>query len=102
MKGSPLHVAIIPDGSGRWAERRGLPRTEGHRAGARAVREIVDAAPGLGVTALTFLAFSRANWERSSEEVAGLMRVFEEFFETARLGYPGKGIRVSARLGRVM
>ena len=59
-----LHVAIIMDGNGRWATRRGLPRTAGHRAGVEAVRRVVEAAPELGVTTLTLFAFSSDNWRR--------------------------------------
>ena len=64
MTQSSLHVAIIMDGNGRWAERRGLPRTAGHRVGATAVRRIVEAAPAQGIRALTLFAFSADNWKR--------------------------------------
>src|SRR2546430_3391935 len=69
---SSLHVAIVMDGNGRWATRRGLPRVAGHRAGAEAVRRTVEAAPGLGVAALTLYAFSADNWKRPATEVAAL------------------------------
>ena len=59
-----FHVAIIMDGNGRWATRRGLPRTAGHRAGVETVRRIVEAAPDLGITTLTLFAFSSDNWRR--------------------------------------
>src|SRR5206468_11467855 len=71
-----FHVGIIMDGNGRWATRRGLPRAAGHRAGARAVRRIVEAAPGLGIGQLTLFAFSADNWTRPPDEVAALMRLF--------------------------
>src|SRR5207247_9780854 len=71
-----LHVAIVMDGNGRWATRRGLPRAAGHSAGARAVRRIVEAAPGLGIGQLTLFAFSADNWKRPPDEAAGLMRLF--------------------------
>src|SRR5439155_769373 len=71
-----LHVAVIMDGNGRWAARRGLPRAAGHRAGADAVRRIVEAAPDQDVTALTLFAFSADNWKRPASEVATLMRLF--------------------------
>jgi undecaprenyl diphosphate synthase len=74
-----LHVAIIMDGNGRWAARRGLPRTAGHRAGADAVRRVVEAAPELGVTTLTLFAFSSDNWRRPREEVAGLMGLLRRY-----------------------
>src|SRR5918992_1439699 len=72
----PLHVAIIMDGNGRWATARGLPRTAGHRAGADAVRRVVESAPRLGVGALTLFAFSSDNWKRPAREVTTLMRLF--------------------------
>ena len=74
-----LHVAIIMDGNGRWATRRGLPRTAGHQAGAEAVRRVVEAAPPRGVTALTLYAFSADNWRRPPTEVAALMRLFRDY-----------------------
>src|SRR5207245_2533375 len=76
MQSTSLHVAIIMDGNGRWATRRGLPRAAGHHAGARAVRRIVEAAPGLGIGQLTLFAFSADNWKRPPDEVAALMRLF--------------------------
>ncbi len=84
---SGIHVGIVMDGNGRWATRRGLARTLGHRAGARVLRPIVEAAPTLGVAALTLFAFSADNWKRPPAEVAGLMRLFARYLrgETARL-----------------
>ena len=75
----PRHVAIIMDGNGRWAEKRGLPRVAGHRAGAEAVRRAMQAAVDHGVEVLTLYAFSSENWRRSDEEIAdltGLMRFY--------------------------
>jgi len=78
--GAPgLHVAIIMDGNGRWANSRGLPRIAGHRAGADAVRRAVEAAPGLGIRTLTLFAFSSDNWQRPPREVAALMRLFRTY-----------------------
>jgi undecaprenyl diphosphate synthase len=74
-----LHVAIIMDGNGRWATRRGLPRAAGHRAGADAVRRAVEAAPDLGVRALSLYAFSSDNWSRPRDEVDALMRLFASY-----------------------
>jgi undecaprenyl diphosphate synthase len=74
-----LHVAIIMDGSGRWAESRGLTRMDGHRAGAAPVRRIVDAAPLLGVATLTLFAFSSDNWKRPRSEVDALMEILTRF-----------------------
>jgi undecaprenyl diphosphate synthase len=83
----PLHVAIIMDGNGRWAARRGLPRTAGHRAGADAVRRVVEAAPTLGITTLTLFAFSSDNWRRPRDEVGALMSLLRRYLqaELARL-----------------
>lgn len=72
----PEHVAIIMDGNGRWARRRGLPRIAGHKRGVETVRKIVDACPELGIKYLTLFAFSTENWKRSSEEIDGLMQLF--------------------------
>ena len=78
----PRHVAVIMDGNGRWAEQRGLERSEGHRAGVEAVRQIVRAADELGVGWLTLYAFSSENWNRPKAEVELLMKLPSEFFET--------------------
>src|SRR5262249_25079642 len=75
----PRHVAIIMDGNGRWAQRRGLPRVEGHRKGAVAVRNVVRAAREIGLQAITLYAFSAQNWERPPEEVATLMQLLREY-----------------------
>ena len=73
---SQLHVAIVLDGNGRWAVERGLPRIAGHRQGAQIVHDIVAAAPGLGVTALTIFAFSTENWKRPADEVSYILHLF--------------------------
>lgn len=75
----PHHVAIIMDGNGRWATQRGRPRLYGHHAGARRVREIVEACPDLGVKYLTVFAFSTENWKRTQTEVSGLMSLFRRY-----------------------
>jgi undecaprenyl diphosphate synthase len=72
----PTHVAIIMDGNGRWAKRRGLPRQAGHRAGAENLRRIVRACVEFGIEILTIYAFSTENWGRPESEVRGLMRIF--------------------------
>lgn len=71
-----LHVAIVMDGNGRWAVARGLPRIAGHRQGAQVVHDIVAAAPGLGITALTIFAFSTENWKRPADEVSYILHLF--------------------------
>ncbi len=78
---APAHVAIIMDGNGRWAQKRGRPRLFGHHAGARKVREILEACPDLGVKYLTIFAFSTENWKRTQTEVAGLMSLFRRYIE---------------------
>jgi undecaprenyl diphosphate synthase len=75
----PRHVAIIMDGNGRWAQLNGLPRIEGHRRGAVAVREVVRAAREIGVRALTLYAFSAQNWLRPPDEVALLMQLLRDY-----------------------
>ena len=76
----PRHVAIIMDGNGRWAQKRGLPRTFGHKAGVEALREIIRHSDDLGIEALTIYAFSTENWKRSAEEVGALMGLLLEYF----------------------
>ncbi|MCL2107004.1 MAG: polyprenyl diphosphate synthase [Oscillospiraceae bacterium] len=72
----PKHIGIIMDGNGRWAKRRGLPRTEGHKAGVDAFERVCECAADLGVPYLTFYAFSTENWRRSPEEVSAIMELF--------------------------
>jgi undecaprenyl diphosphate synthase len=76
---TPRHIAIIMDGNGRWANARGLPRAEGHRAGAESVREAVETCRHLGVDYLTLYAFSSENWNRPQKEVDALMKLLERF-----------------------
>ncbi|MBK1792176.1 isoprenyl transferase [Persicirhabdus sediminis] len=77
----PRHIAVIMDGNGRWANERGLPRRDGHRAGAESVREAVDACRELGVEYLTLYAFSSENWKRPKAEVEALMSLLEKFLK---------------------
>ena len=79
----PRHVAIIMDGNGRWAKKRGLPRTAGHAAGAEAFRRTANYCRTLGVKYLTVYAFSTENWKRSEEEVSGIMRLLGKYLEEA-------------------
>ena len=98
----PLHVAIVMDGNGRWAKRRGLPRTLGHRAGVEALKRIVEAAPAMNIRWLTVFGFSTENWSRPAAEVAELMALPKRYFETdlARLEREGVCVRViGARTG---
>jgi len=100
---TPIHVAMVMDGNGRWATRRGLPRTAGHRAGAQAVRPLVEAAPGLGIGALTLFAFSADNWKRPASEVSALMRLFARHLrtETPRLIKNGVRLEIVGRRDRL-
>ena len=79
----PRHIAIIMDGNGRWAKKRGLPRTAGHSAGAEAFRRIANYCRILGVEYLTVYAFSTENWKRSQEEVGGIMLLLRRYLEEA-------------------
>ena len=98
-----LHVAIIMDGNGRWATRRGLPRSTGHRAGVAAVRRVAEAAPDLGVTTLTLFAFSSDNWRRPQQEVSTLMSLLRYYLrtESARLIDSGTRLTVIGRRDRL-
>ncbi len=91
----PSHVAVIMDGNGRWAEQRGLPRTEGHRAGSRAVRSIVTECRRLNIRHLTLYTFSRENWGRPASEVAFLFSLLVEFLQREVPEMLEKDIRLS-------
>ena len=91
----PLHVAIIMDGNGRWATARGLPRTAGHRAGADAVRRVVEGAPRLDVGTLTLFAFSSDNWKRPTREVTTLMRLFHRYLASEAAALQENDVRLS-------
>lgn len=105
------HLAIIMDGNGRWATNRGWARLVGHRKGAERVREIVRAAPDLGIKWLTLYAFSTENWKRSTEEVLGLMAIFARYIEReadrlakagVRMRFIGDRSRLDPKLQRMM
>ncbi len=81
LKKIPYHIGIIMDGNGRWAKRRGLPRTMGHRAGAENLRTIIESAVDFGVKILTIYAFSTENWKRPKREIKGLMGLFHYYFD---------------------
>jgi len=91
---APKHIAIITDGNGRWAQARGLPVLEGHRAGADVVKERLRDAAELGVEQLTVFSFSTENWSRSEQEVAGLMRMFGERIESETPELNDEGVRM--------
>src|SRR5262245_61327540 len=90
-----IHVAIIMDANGRWAASRGLPRSAGHRAGADAVRRVVEAAPGLGIGTLSLFAFSSDNWKRPPDEVRILMELFAAFLHGEAGPLAANGVRLS-------
>jgi undecaprenyl diphosphate synthase len=92
----PRHVGIIMDGNGRWAERQGRPRLDGHRIGADSVRDITRASREIGIEALTLYAFSSQNWQRPVEEVAGLMELLREYLIGERSEILDNAIRLEA------
>ena len=94
-----LHVAIIMDGNGRWATRRHLARTAGHRAGVESVRSISAAAPGLGISRLTLFAFSSDNWRRPPEEVHSIMALLQRYIRRELRRLVDNGIRLTV-IGR--
>jgi undecaprenyl diphosphate synthase len=99
IKVDRLHVAIIMDGNGRWALGRGLPRVAGHRAGAAAVRRVVETAPGLGIHTLTLYAFSEDNWSRPPREVTALMKLLGRYLVEETERCVKNGVRLEA-IGR--
>ena len=92
---APLHAAIIMDGNGRWAERQGRPRAEGHRAGIDALRRTLKAAPELAIHTLSVFAFSAANWKRPEAEVISLLNLLEEYLDRETENLVEDGIRLS-------
>ena len=94
-----LHVAIIMDGNGRWAQRRGMPRSAGHVHGAKAVNGIVEAAARAGIRTLTLYAFSADNWGRPSLEVDALMRLLQRYLTTETRQCIEQSIRINV-IGR--
>ena len=97
---SVRHVAIIMDGNGRWAEQRGLPRSEGHRRGAETVSGVLEGALELGIEFLTLYAFSTENWKRPVAEVRALMGLLEEFIDRKLPDFQEKDIRLKT-IGRI-
>ena len=89
----PSHIAIIMDGNGRWAKKRGMPRTMGHKAGAEAFRRTANYCRSIGVKYLTVYAFSTENWKRSQEEVSGIMKLLGRYLEEALLDMEKNRVR---------
>ena len=92
----PRHIAIIMDGNGRWAKERGLPRREGHRAGAESVREMVETCRELGVEFLTLYAFSSENWNRPQTEIRALMTLLNRFLDEKAEELMRQNVRLAA------
>jgi undecaprenyl diphosphate synthase len=90
-----VHVAIICDGNGRWATARGLPRSEGHRAGAEAARRVIRCAPHLGIHTLTLFALSSANWQRPPEEVDSILGILRDYLLAETSHCLEEGVRLS-------
>ncbi len=90
----PQHVAIIMDGNGRWAQRRGLPRSAGHRAGTENLRRIIEACVEYGVRVLTIYAFSTENWQRPRDEVAALMKLMSVMIDREMESLHRNGVQV--------
>jgi undecaprenyl diphosphate synthase len=100
MGNLPQHVAVIMDGNGRWATRRGLPRIAGHHASRRSVREVVEGCTELGIPHLTLYTFSIENWKRPREEVAGLMKFLRQVLLEERKSLKENNVRLRA-IGRL-
>jgi undecaprenyl diphosphate synthase len=98
-----MHVAIIMDGNGRWATRRGLPRVAGHRAGVGTVRRMVEHAPNLGIRRMTLYAFSSDNWRRPAQEVQSIFRLMRAYLriETEKLRQRGVQLQIIGRRDRL-
>jgi len=96
----PAHVAIVPDGNGRWAEKRGFPRLYGHQAGVKNMRSIIEHLNDYGVKCVTLYGFSTENWGRPGEEIGGLFRILEERIKKDVPVLHKKGIKVR-HLGRL-
>lgn len=94
MSNIPGHIGIIMDGNGRWAKKRGLPRTEGHRAGAKTLENIVDYCISIGVKAITAYAFSTENWSRPQNEVDAIMDLLYDYLVRAEEQFAAKGARL--------
>lgn len=96
----PRHIAIIMDGNGRWATKRGLPRMAGHRAGAKVVRSVIDHAGRLGTEYITLYSFSLENWKRPKEEVDALMQLYLEYMDAQKPEFMKENIRF-VQIGRI-
>ena len=93
-EGIPLHVAIIMDGNGRWANHKGFPRLAGHRAGLDNIRPVLEALSGYNVEYVTIYAFSTENWNRPEQEVEGLMALLREAIDKETESLHERGVRI--------
>ncbi len=91
----PQHIGIIMDGNGRWAKKRGLPRSGGHAAGAKTFEKIVEDAGEIGIKVVTFYAFSTENWNRPQDEVNALMKLLEDYLDHGLERIAGRDVRVN-------
>ena len=96
MSNLPRHIGIIMDGNGRWAKKRGLPRSMGHKAGAEALKKIVTEANNMGIEYITVYAFSTENWKRPKEEVDYLMNLLMDYLINAEKTLSGENVRIRA------
>lgn len=103
LNNTPQHIAIIMDGNGRWAKERGLPRRDGHRAGAESVREAVETCKELGISHLTLYAFSSENWSRPKSEIDALMVLLDRFLaeKTSELNKQNVRLRTIGDIARL-
>lgn len=103
IKRLPVHIAIVPDGNGRWAEKRGLPRLAGHQAGVKKMRSLVEYLNEQQIKYVTLYGFSTENWGRPREEVEGLFRILEERInqDVPKLHRKGVRVRHLGRLGQL-
>lgn len=96
MSNLPRHIGVIMDGNGRWAKKRGLPRSMGHKAGAEALKKIVTEANNMGIEYITVYAFSTENWKRPKEEVDYLMDLLMDYLINAEKTLAGENVRIRA------
>lgn len=90
----PLHIALFMDGNGRWAKRRGLPRSAGHRAGAKTIKKLVEDCDRIGLKYMTAYAFSTENWQRSDDEISNIMVLIREFLDYTEDQFRDSNVRV--------
>ncbi len=95
VKNIPQHIGIIMDGNGRWASLQGLPRNMGHKEGINAVDRTIDALIKLGVSVVSFFAFSTENWKRSEQEITGIFNLVRDFLHSKRNNFKERGVKIT-------